>query len=77
MKKRLPRLYAPFIKQGRNWIRWTWKDGENKPAFGKQQAVRIYQNWLLESSEEIRQLRPLPVSDKEYLKHPMTLEDNN
>lgn len=60
------RLYAPFFKKSKDdkkWTRATWKDGEFKPAYAKDQAVRIYQNWLLapfmEGIDEIRELRPV------------------
>lgn len=60
---RKPRKYAPFIKQGNKWIRVTWQDGSEKSAFPKEQAIRIYQNWLLapflNGINEIRELRPV------------------
>jgi hypothetical protein len=60
---RKQRKYAPFVKVGKRWIRATWKDGENKPAFTKEQAIRIYQHWLLapvmEGINETRELRPV------------------
>jgi hypothetical protein len=70
---RLKRLYAPFFKKSKDdkkWIRATWNDGDLKPAYKKEQAVRIYQNWLLapylDGVDEIRELRPIPVKSKEY-----------
>ena len=78
MKKRLPRLYAPFFRKSKDekWQRATWKDGTNKGGFVKSDAVRIYQHWLLapflEGIDEIRELRPLPVKSTEYNGHPET-----
>lgn len=67
---RLKRLYAPYTKVNGKWVRATWKDGEERPAFRKEKAVRIYQDWLLapfmQGIDEIRELRPIPVKSNEY-----------
>ena len=67
---RMKRLYAPYVKKDGKWVRDTWKDGELKPSYFKDQAVRIYQNWLLapylDGVNEKRELRPVPVESKEY-----------
>jgi len=68
MKKR---LYAPFVKSGNRWIRATYtitNEGVQKTkefsGYYKETAVRVYQNWLLQSAlgevGEIRELRPIP-----------------
>lgn len=58
MKKR---LYAPFIKVGRKWVRVTQPDGTPRMAFFMPKASHIYQDWLLGSTpSEERELRPLP-----------------
>lgn len=89
MKKRLPRLYAPFFKKSKDdkrWIRATWPASDKglvpehpRSAYPLNTAIRVYQDWLLapfmEGIDEIRELRPIPVKDKEYDKHPETWQD--
>jgi hypothetical protein len=66
------RKYAPFVKVANKWIRATYPAnvgfdfetvGKEYPAYSKQTAIRIYQNWLLASAfgqtTEIRELRPV------------------
>lgn len=65
---RKQRKYAPFVKQGKRWIRATFRSEQSQSdveysAFPKEIAVRRYQNWLLapffNGIDEIRELRPV------------------
>lgn len=60
------RLYAPFIKVGRRWVRAKQPDGTPRMAFFMPKASQVYQDWLWGSTpSEERQLRPLPRKKKE------------
>jgi hypothetical protein len=58
------RLYAPFLKRGRRYVRATHQDGTEMSAYKKETAIRIYQSWLLAGAlgyvSESRSLRPIP-----------------
>lgn len=62
------RLYAPYVKVGRNWVRATQPDGTPRMAFRIEKARVIYQDWLLASAlggvSEERELRPVPSNTK-------------
>jgi hypothetical protein len=85
MKKKSTRLYAPFVKLPgeRKWTRATYPVDKLQPddlppirqeiefpAYPKDQAIRVYQSWLLfpfqGGTNEVRELRPLPV-EKEHI----------
>lgn len=62
-KPRKQRRYAPFVKQGKRWIRVLQPDGTPRAAYPLPKASQIYQDWLLgyamwgDGGE--RQLRPV------------------
>lgn len=70
---RKQRKYAPFVKQGKRWIRATYQvESVREPGLmltfeytphTKQSAIVRYQSWLLapflNGINEIRELRPV------------------